>query len=285
MKRLTSEEKKVIIEKGTEKPYTGKYYKHKEKGIYKCKQCGAPLFRSEDKFDSGCGWPSFDDEIEGAVKRIPDHDGVRTEIVCADCGGHLGHVFSGERFTPKNTRHCINSISIDFEPQDDTQNPKEGTEIAYFAGGCFWGVEYMMQKEQGVLSVESGYMGGDIEDPTYEQVCSKTTGHAEVVRVVFDPMKISYETLAKLFFEIHDPTQLNRQGPDVGDQYRSEIFYTNNEQKIITEKLITILRSKGYDVVTEISPATEFWKAEEYHQEYYDRKGTLPYCHAYHKRF
>lgn len=282
-KELTEEEKKVILNKGTELPYTGKYYNFKEKGTYTCKQCGAPLYRSADKFDSGCGWPSFDDEIPGAVKRLPDTDGQRTEIVCARCGGHLGHVFIGEGFTPKNIRHCVNSVSMDFCPAAEQKIEK--TDTAIFAGGCFWGVEYMMKKQAGVISVESGYIGGWTDNPTYEQVCSNTTGHAEAVRVVFDPSEVSYETLAKLFFEIHDPTQKDRQGPDVGEQYRSEIFYTSPLQKAIAEKLIAQLRTKGYPVMTKVSPATRFWPAETYHQDYYGRKGTLPYCHRYTKRF
>lgn len=282
-KELTEEEKRIILNKGTEPPYTGKYYNFKQAGTYTCKQCGNPLYRSEDKFDSGCGWPSFDDEIPGAVKRLPDADGRRTEITCAKCGAHLGHVFLGEGFTPKNTRHCVNSISMEFTPKE--KQKAEKTETAIFAGGCFWGVEYIMKKVPGVLSVESGYIGGKTTNPTYEEVCSKTTGHAEAVKVVFDLSKVNYETLAKLFFEIHDPTQLNRQGPDVGDQYRSEVFYTNPEQKEVAEKLINQLRLKGYDVKTKVTAATTFWPAENYHQNYYGRKGTTPYCHSYIKRF
>lgn len=394
MKPLTPEEKRVIVDKGTEAPFTGRYYDHREPGVYRCRQCGAALYRSQDKFDAGCGWPSFDDELPGAVKRTPDADGRRTEITCTNCGAHLGHVFTGEGFTSKNTRHCVNSVSLVFEPaatgvsepgtageqgtpapcQSGAQSasvsgengtaafgeasghpgragapqpgdktslhsglsgadaalvpqemaagtaaqavepfaepsanpspaqaaaesaaqatdpvaavqPKEQSETAIFAGGCFWGVEYMLSKEPGVLTVESGYTGGTTENPTYEQVCSHRTGHAEAVRVVFDPAKVLYEKLARLFFEIHDPTQENGQGPDLGDQYRSEIFYTTPAQQATAEKLIGELRRKGYDVVTEVTPAGRFWPAEEYHQRYYENKGTLPYCHSYTRRF
>jgi peptide methionine sulfoxide reductase msrA/msrB len=156
---------------------------------------------------------------------------------------------------------------------------------AIFAGGCFWGVEHLMQQQPGVVSVESGYIGGKTENPTYEDICRKNTGHAEAVRVVYDPTKIDYETLAKLFFEIHDPTQMNRQGPDIGEQYRSEVFYTNEAQKEIAQKLITQLKAKGYDVKTKVTKATTFYPAENYHQDYYDKKGTQPYCHSRVKRF
>jgi peptide methionine sulfoxide reductase msrA/msrB len=280
---LTPEEQRVILNKGTEAPFTGKYDNFKEKGTYTCKQCGAPLYRSADKFDSGCGWPSFDDEIPGAVKRISDADGIRTEIVCANCGAHLGHVFLGEGFTLKNTRHCVNSISMNFIPADEKASVK--TQKAYFAGGCFWGVEYYFRKAKGVLSTQVGYMGGHVKNPTYEEVCTGKTGHAETMEVEYDPSQTDYETLARLFFEIHDPTQVNRQGPDIGYQYRSAIFYIDDSQKNIAEKLIKILKEKGHKVATEVTKVDTFWKAENYHQSYYQKNGHEPYCHVYTKRF
>lgn len=281
-KELTDFEKHVILQKGTEAPFSGEYCDFKGEGTYYCKQCDTPLYRSGDKFNSGCGWPSFDDEIKGAVRREIDADGRRTEIMCAKCGAHLGHVFKGEGFTPKDTRHCVNSVSMTFKPKEKTGGK---TETAIFAGGCFWGVEHLMQQQEGVISVESGYTGGDMPNPSYEQVCSGATGHAEAVEVTFDPSQVSYEQLAKLFFEIHDPTQMNRQGPDIGSQYRSEVFYTTPQQKEIAENLIKTLKGKGYDVVTKVTPASTFWKAETYHQDYYDKKGSQPYCHSRVKRF
>ena len=279
LNELSKPEIDIIINKGTEAPFTGEYNDFYEEGIYVCKQCDAPLYNSSSKFDGHCGWPSFDDEIEGAVKRIPDADGRRTEIVCANCGGHLGHVFLNEGYTDKNTRHCVNSVSMKFVP---TQKKEEK---AYFASGCFWGTEYWMEKQDGVISALSGYAGGNVENPTYNQVCTGTTGHAETVEVTYDPSKISYEDLVKLFFETHDPTQIDGQGPDIGSQYRSAIFYTNDEQKKIAEKYRNILMNKGYNVVTEITKATKFYPAEDYHQDYYEHKGTTPYCHFYKAKF
>ena len=279
---LTAEEARVIIKKATEYPFTGIYEKFNEKGTYLCKQCGNALFHSDAKFDARCGWPSFDDEIEGAVKRVRDADGMRTEIVCANCGGHLGHVFTGEGFTPKNTRHCVNSISLDFVP---VVLPAGQYGTAVFAGGCFWGVEYFMQKAPGVVSVVSGYTGGHVKNPSYREVCTGTTGHAEAVKVTWDTKKTSYEKLLRLFLEIHDPTQVGRQGPDIGDQYRSEIFYKNAEQKETAQKLLGILRDKGLKVATQITRASEFYPAEDYHQDYYFNNGKTPYCHAYTQRF
>lgn len=280
MNTLTEEEKFVIINKGTERPFSGKYNDHFKAGIYSCRQCGAPLYRADDKFKTSCGWPGFDDEFKDAIKKTVDADGRRTEITCAKCGGHLGHVFVGERATPKNTRHCVNSISMKFE---DLNSPK--LKRAIFAGGCFWGVEYYMQKAPGVILVSSGYIGGSKEYPTYNDVCSGKTGHAEAVEIVYNPQKTDFEKLAKLFLEIHDPTQVNRQGPDVGAQYRSAIFYLNDKQKQTAEKLLKILKAKGLNIATKIEPAGRFWTAEDYHQDYYKRKKSLPYCHAYNKLF
>lgn len=279
---LTKVESYVINDKGTEAPFIGKFTNFKESGTYVCKKCGAALYNSTDKFVSDCGWPSFDDEIKGAVNKFTDADGMRTEIVCASCGAHLGHVFIGERLTSKNTRHCVNSVSLDFVPAK-LEKGRYGTAI--FAGGCFWGVEYFLQKEDGVISVTSGYTGGQVKNPTYREVCTGNTGHAEAVKIVYDPEKTSYEALLKLFLEIHDPTQVGRQGPDIGDQYRSEIFYLNEDQKKIAEKDLGLLRAKGMKIATAVTKATEFYPAETYHQDYYFNNGKIPYCHAYTKRF
>jgi peptide methionine sulfoxide reductase msrA/msrB len=314
---LTPEEERVIVHKGTERPFTGKYNEYFEKGVYTCRRCGAELFESQSKFRSECGWPSFDDQIPGAVRWQPDANGRRTEAVCANCGAHLGHIFQGEGFTPKNTRYCVNSVSMDFipaeqrarkaggltpsvegvtspnrgqdardtqtgtNPQSATRNPPSRTARAIFASGCFWGTEYYLQRAPGVISTTVGYTGGHVDHPTYEQVCTDRTGHAEAVEVIYDPMKTDYEQLAKLFFETHDFTQLNRQGPDIGRQYRSAIFYLNDEQKQTAERLVEQLRQMGYDVKTEITPAGKFWPAERYHQDYYNKTGGSPYCHIF----
>lgn len=280
-RELTAEEERIISYKGTEMPFSGEYYDHHEDGAYVCKRCGAPLFSSDAKFDSGTGWPSFDDAIPGAVKSVPDADGIRMEIVCSQCGAHLGHAFYGEGFTEKNTRHCVNSISLDFLPDEGEKTAQK----AIFAGGCFWGMEYHFGNAQGVLSTRVGYTGGRTENPTYKEVCSGGTGHVEAIEVTFDPAETSYEELTELFFEIHDPTQVDRQGPDVGEQYRSVVFYADEEQKATAESLIETLESKGYRVATELEPAGEFWEAEDYHQDYYQKKGSQPYCHIYTKRF
>jgi peptide methionine sulfoxide reductase msrA/msrB len=159
------------------------------------------------------------------------------------------------------------------------------SKTAIFASGCFWGTEYHFQRAPGVLSTRVGYTGGHKDNPTYREVCTGTTGHAEAIEVVYDPDQTDYETLARLFFETHDPTQIGGQGPDIGDQYRSVVFYVDDEQRIVTEKLIGLLTDMGYTVATEVEPASKFWPAEDYHQQYYDKTGKTPYCHIYTPRF
>lgn len=167
----------------------------------------------------------------------------------------------------------------------DSLLPEVKTDTAIFAGGCFWGMEYYFKDAHGVIDASVGYTGGRTKNPTYEEVCSKITGHAEVIQVIYDTAKTDFETLAKLFFEIHDPTQINRQGPDIGDQYRSSVFYKNQKQKDIAEKLIKTLEKKGLKVATQLEEAKEFYPAEEYHQDYYGKKSGRPYCHFRVKRF
>ena len=282
LNNLTTFEKHVLIDKGTERAFSGKYVHTKEDGMYTCKVCDAPLYTAKDKFDSHCGWPSFDDAIPGAIKEVPDADGRRTEIVCANCGAHMGHVFSGEGFTSKNVRHCVNSVSLNFQKKKaSTPTLKK----AYFAGGCFWGVEYYLEKIDGVKEVTSGFMGGHLKNPGYYDVVRKDTGHIETVEVVYDPSKVSYETLAKMFFEIHDPTQTDGQGPDIGSQYLSAIFVNNTQEYETIERLIKVLEDKGFKIATKIRAKAPFYSAEAYHQDYYERKGSTPYCHRRVKRF
>ena len=286
--KLTESEKRIIIRKGTEYPNTGEYNKHYEYGTYICRQCNQQLYQSSSKFNSNCGWPSFDDEIDGAVNRILDADGRRTEIVCSNCAGHLGHVFIGENFTIKNTRHCVNSISMQFIPKGKsipkiiTLSEISELDTITFGAGCFWCVEVLFQKLKGVSYVESGYAGGKIKNPTYKMVCHGSTGSVEVAQLIYDPKIISTETLIDIFFHVHDPTTLNRQGNDVGDQYRSVIFYHSAQQKEIANNVLNRIDSSNLwnePIVTTVESIYNYSKAEDYHQNYYNNNSsTNGYC-------
>lgn len=296
-KKLNEEAYRITQKAGTEPAFCGNLLDNKKDGVYACVVCGLPLFSSTHKFNSGTGWPSFYQEFDPEhVTRKQDrsHGMVRTEINCARCDAHLGHVFDdGPR--PTGERHCLNSASLKFYEKGEKMPPESmpaaargtssqpaGLETAYFAGGCFWGVEHYFQKGPGVVDAVSGYMQGKTERPTYEQVCGHETGHAEAVKVVFDPKKITFRRLLEAFFVMHDPTQLNRQGPDVGDQYRSGIFYTTEEQKREAEAFIREQTEKkrfgGKRIVTQVEAAKTFWPAEDYHQDYIVKTGRA--CHV-----
>jgi len=276
---LTPEQYRVLRQAGTERLFTGKYNDHYEEGIYSCGACGTSLFGSEAKYDHGSGWPSFTAAIaESHLEFREDHSHgmIRTEVRCAACGSHLGHVFE-DGPAPTRRHFCINSIALDFKPAGRAEEMKqEGTETAIFAAGCFWGVEDKFRRIKGVLSTRVGYTGGHTKDPTYQKVCSDTTGHAESVEVVFDPKVVSYTELLEAFFRFHDPTQVNRQGPDTGTQYRSAVFYQNEGQKKAALEAIAKLDASGqYDrpIATQVLPASKFYQAEEYHQKYYETLG------------
>jgi peptide methionine sulfoxide reductase msrA/msrB len=273
LKGLTSDELAILKNKGTEAPFTGEYNDFFEAGIFICRACKTPLYESNTKFNSGCGWPSFDDEIENAIVRYEDLSGVRvrTEICCAKCDGHLGHVFTGEQITKKDTRHCVNSLSLQFKAYNNLEN-------ATFGAGCFWQVEKIFKATTGVYLSSVGYMGGNTENPTYEEVCNGQTNHAEVVHIYFNPDIISYLDLLEIFWSNHNPTTQNRQGLDVGTQYRSVVFFHSEEQmKIVESSLKQQSKNWKNPIVTQIISAEKFYRAEEYHQNYLN-KNNLGSC-------
>jgi len=270
----------VTKENGTEPAFQNEYWDEHRPGIYTDVNTGEPLFSSLDKFDSGTGWPSFTRTInEALIQTREDNSFGMKRVEVRTENSHLGHVFDdGPDGMP---RFCINSAALNFVPYEELDEKGYGKykelfpyEEAIFAGGCFWGVEYLLQETKGVVTAVSGYIGGKTENPTYKEVSTGKTGHAESVYVVFDPNIISYEELLDTFWRLHDPTQKNRQGWDVGTQYRSAIFYFNEKQRIAAEKSKVEFDSKGvFDkpAVTEIVEATRFYKAEEYHQDYVDK--------------
>lgn len=281
-KSLSPDQYYVLRQKGTERAFTGELLLNKDKGTYKCAACGNELFTDDMKFDSHCGWPSFDKEIAGGKiiqKEDLSHGMSRTEIMCAKCGGHLGHIFN-DGPTATGQRYCVNSLSLSFEPVSKTTTSSP-LDTLVLGGGCFWCVEAIYQNLKGVQSVKSGYAGGQSNHTNYKQVCTGTTGHAEVVELVYDKNVISLDEILKVFFTVHDPTTLNRQGADVGTQYRSIILYHNEAQKNKAEQIIDELnKNHVYDakIVTEVKPLTQFIEAENYHQDYYELNRVQPYC-------
>ncbi len=284
---LTPEQYAVLREKSTERPFTGTLLKNKADGTYHCAACDYPLFTSEAKFESNCGWPSFDGEIEGHVIKKDDNTlGMsRTEIMCARCGSHLGHLFD-DGPTSTGLRYCVNSLSLGFEDEKAAMEkianaPKLDTITV--AGGCFWCMEAVFEELKGVTSVVSGYSGGKAKDASYYKVGDGNTGHAEAIQVVFAPAMISLAEFFKVFFTMHDPTTLDRQGADQGSQYRSAIFYRNEAQKQTADELIAAFtKEKVYDnpIVTEVVKFNAFYKAEDYHQDYFANNKEQGYCRA-----
>ena len=278
---LTPAIKQIVMDKGTESCYSGTYNDFHGNGTYLCRNCGLALFRSKDKFKSGSGWPSFDREIGNNINKVLDRDNVRTELLCKRCGAHLGHIFFGENYTDLNTRYCINSLALDFVDNEKIADSEE----AIVAAGCFWGVEHLFKKLDGILKTEVGYTGGYIDDPNYESVCKIDTGHVEAVRIVYDPLTINYSEVIKFFFEIHDFGQEDGQGGDIGEQYLSKIFCFNDKQFTQANDIINRLKNNGYSVATKLEPVKIFWVAENYHQAYYTKNGGTPYCHTRKKIF
>lgn len=286
-KDLTKEQYYVLRQQGTEAPYSGKLLLNKDKGVYKCAGCGNELFTDEMKFDSHCGWPSFDKEIAGGkivTKEDNSHGMKRTEIECAKCGGHLGHLFN-DGPTETGMRYCVNSLSLEFLGEEELKKSKaamnQKMDTITLGGGCYWCVEAVYEMLKGVEKVESGFSGGHVKNPSYKEVCEGTTGHAEVVQIVFDNTKTSLDEIFKVFFTVHDPTTLNRQGADVGTQYRSVIFYRNDEQRKAAKSIIDELNAqKVYDspIVTQVALFDVFYIAEAYHQNYYNQNKEQGYC-------
>ena len=306
LKKLSKEQFAVTQQCSTEPPFKNAYWDNHEPGIYVDVVDGKALFSSTDKFDSGSGWPSFTKPIDPSIvdyKEDKTAGMARTEVKSKNAQSHLGHVFD-DGPGPDHKRFCINSASMRFIHARDLE--KEGyaqylslfpafqkksahaatTETVILAGGCFWGVQDLIRKIPGVIDTKVGYSGGTFKNPTYHDVKKGDTGHAESVKVVFDPRKLSFESLLDQFFALHDPTTLNRQGNDVGASYRSAIFYENEKQKEIAEKKIKEWSAQGKwgkPITTQVIKASDFYLAEEEHQDYLKKHPNGYTCHYYRK--
>jgi peptide methionine sulfoxide reductase msrA/msrB len=282
-RELTPEQYYVLRQHGTERPRSSPLDKQYGAGRYLCAGCDQELFGADTKFDSGTGWPSFFRPLPGAVETSEDNSlfTTRTEVHCARCGGHLGHVFP-DGPQPTGERYCMNGVALKFVAEQAAGAGKPATDAsplatATFAAGCFWGVESEFRALDGVVDAAVGYTGGKTSHPTYEQVCADRTGHAEAVEVKYDPARISYEKLLEAFWEMHDPTTPNRQGPDIGSHYRSAVFVHDEQQAAAARAVKAALDKAGRfrrPIVTEIVPAAPFYRAEDYHQQYFQKRGV-----------
>ena len=301
-RKLSSEQFAVTQQCGTEPPFHNAYWDNHKPGIYVDVVSGEPLFSSLDKFDSGTGWPSFTKPVAASdvVEKTDLALGMeRTEVRSRMADSHLGHVFNDGPAEKGGQRYCINSASLKFIPVEEMDQAGYGPYLAPFvkagvikasthetailAGGCFWGMEEILRNIPGVIKTTVGYTGGVTANPTYEDVCTGRTGHAESVQVLFDPAKLSYESLLDYFFRMHDPTTLNQQHNDVGVQYRSAIFYTTEAQKQTAEQVKMRWDKSGKfnrPITTEITQATTFYPAEEYHQKYLMKNPGGYNCHV-----